>query len=49
MFGNENIKKHGISFDEARTVFFDERAKLINDPGRSEDESRVILMGLSSL
>ena len=45
---NANIKKHGISFDEARTVFFDEHAKLINDPDHSEDESRFILMGISS-
>ena len=43
-----NIKKHGISFDEARTVFFDEHARLINDPDHSEDESRFILMGISS-
>ena len=37
-----NIKKHGISFDEARTVFYDEHAKLINDPDHSADESRFI-------
>lgn len=27
-----NFKKHGITFEEARTVFFDERARLIDDP-----------------
>ena len=43
-----NEKKHGISFDEARTVFLDENAKLINDPGHSEDEERFVLLGLSS-
>lgn len=43
-----NQKKHGVSFDEARTVFFDERAKLIDDPEHSEDEDRFILMGVSS-
>ncbi|WP_353135986.1 BrnT family toxin [Limnohabitans sp.] len=43
-----NLKKHGVSFDEARTVFFDERAKLIGDPEHSEDEDRFILLGLSS-
>jgi len=43
-----NLKKHGISFDEARTVFFDECAKLIDDPEHSDDEERFILMGLSS-
>jgi uncharacterized DUF497 family protein len=45
---SSNEKKHGISFDEARTVFFDENAKLINDPDHSEDEDRFVLMGLSS-
>ena len=43
-----NERKHGVSFDEARSVFFDERARLIDDPGHSEDEQRFILMGLSS-
>ncbi len=45
---NANLKKHGVSFDEARTVFFDERAKLIDDPEHSDDEERFILLGLSS-
>lgn len=31
-----NVKKHGISFEEAKSVFFDERAKLIDDPEHSE-------------
>ena len=43
-----NEKKHGISFEEARSVFFDERARLIDDPDHSEDEARFILLGLSS-
>jgi uncharacterized protein len=43
-----NKKKHGISFEEARTVFFDENAKLIDDPDHSDDEDRLVLMGLSS-
>lgn len=43
-----NAQKHGVSFDEARSVFADERAKLIDDPDHSEDEDRFILMGLSS-
>jgi uncharacterized DUF497 family protein len=43
-----NKKKHGVSFEEARSVFFDERARLIDDPEHSEDEERFILMGLSS-
>jgi uncharacterized DUF497 family protein len=43
-----NIKKHGVSFEEARTVFYDEDARLINDPDHSEDEDRFILLGISS-
>jgi uncharacterized protein len=44
-----NEKKHGVSFEEARTVFFDENAKLIDDPDHSEDEERFVLLGISSL
>ena len=43
-----NLKKHGIAFEEAPSVFFDERARLINDPDHSEDEDRFILLGLSN-
>lgn len=43
-----NLKKHGVSFDDAKSAFFDERAKLIDDPDHSEDEERFILLGLSS-
>jgi uncharacterized DUF497 family protein len=43
-----NLKKHGVSFEEAKTVFFDERAKLIDDPDHSEDEERFVLLGISS-
>lgn len=43
-----NVKKHGVSFEEARSVFVDERAKLIDDPDHSEDEHRFMLLGLSS-
>ena len=36
------------SIEEAKTVFFDERAKLIDDPDHSEDEERFVLLGISS-
>ena len=42
-----NLKKHGIGFVEARSVFADERAKIIPDPDHSEGEDRFILLGLS--
>ena len=40
-----NVKKHGVSFDEASTAFSDENALLIPDPDHSEDEARFILTG----
>ena len=40
---------HGVSFDEAKSVFVDERAKLIDDPDHSKDEDRFVLLGLSSV
>jgi uncharacterized DUF497 family protein len=42
-----NLKKHGVSFEEAKSVFYDESAKLIDDPEHSEDEERFVLLGLS--
>ena len=43
-----NIRKHGVSFDEARTVFYDEDAIQFFDPDHSDDEDRFLLLGLSS-
>ena len=43
-----NVRKHGVSFQEAATVFFDERALLLADPDHSDDEDRFILLGLSA-
>ena len=43
-----NLKKHGVSFDEAKSVFVDEHARLIDDPDHAEDEDRFVLLGLSS-
>ena len=44
---NSNKAKHGISFDEAASVFEDERAIVIPDPDHSEMEERFIILGLS--
>jgi hypothetical protein len=44
-----NKKKHGISFEEAQTVFIDEHGLLIHDPDHSDEEDRFILLGLSSI
>jgi len=43
-----NMRKQGVSFEEARTVFFDDYAKVIDDPDHSESEDRFILLGVSS-
>lgn len=43
----QNLKKHGVAFPEAQTVFEDEDALLIPDPDHSIDEDRYILLGLS--
>lgn len=43
-----NVRKHGVSFGEAQTVFFDEEATEFHDPDHSMDEERFILLGLSA-
>lgn len=42
-----NIQKHGVSFDEARSAFYDEHAIQFFDPDHSDDEDRFILLGIS--
>jgi len=41
-----NQKKHKISFEEAKSVFYDENAKYRDDPDHSEREERFIILGL---
>ncbi len=41
-----NLRKHGISFEEAQTAFFDDLALIIDDPGHSEGEARFVLLGI---
>jgi hypothetical protein len=43
-----NTRKHGVSFEEARSVFYDERALLKEDPDDSHQEDRFVLLGLSA-
>ena len=43
-----NQRKHGVSFEEAATVFSDDQALLIDDPDHSDDEDRFILLGMSA-
>ena len=42
-----NLIKHKISFEEAKTVFDDDNARLIYDPDHSDTEDRFIVLGLS--
>jgi uncharacterized protein len=44
---SSNIRKYGVSFDEAQTAFFDENAIEFDDPDHSIQEERFILLGLS--
>jgi uncharacterized DUF497 family protein len=43
-----NIRKHGVSFDEAMTVFADDESITIPDPDHSEGEERFVVVGSSS-
>jgi len=45
---NLNIKKHGVSFEEAQTVFFDPLTQVAPDPDHSGQEDRFIALGHSS-
>lgn len=42
-----NKRKHGISFEEAQSVFYDEKAIEFFDPDHSESEDRFLMLGLS--
>lgn len=42
-----NQKKHGVSFEEAQTVFFDDAAMEFFDPAYSKEEDRFLLLGQS--
>ncbi len=43
-----NARKHGVTFEEAETVFSDDMALLIDDPDHSTDEARFVLLGFSA-
>ena len=44
-----NFRKHGVSFEEAASVFFDPLSVTILDPLHSEDENRYVILGYSVL
>jgi len=43
----ENKRKHGVSFEEAQSVFYDENAIRYFDPDHSPDEDRFLMLGIS--
>lgn len=43
----KSLRKHGVSFGEAESVFYDDRARLVDDPDHSDSEDRFILLGVS--
>lgn len=42
-----NTRKHGVSFEEAQTVFLDDNAIRFFDPDHSDDEDRFLMLGVS--
>ena len=45
--GSRNLAKHGLSFEEAVTVFGDPLGRIVDDPRHSADEPRYVLLGHS--
>lgn len=43
-----NRRKHHVSFEEARTVFYDDDALVIGDPEHSQEEDRFLILGFSA-
>ena len=44
-----NLEKHGVSFEEAETVFYDPYALVVDDEPRSDDEQQFVIVGLSAV
>jgi uncharacterized protein len=42
-----NLRKHGVSFAEAETAFYDDYAAVTDDPDAAETEERFLLLGMS--
>jgi len=44
----QNLRKHGVSFQEAETAFLDEQALVLDDPDHSATEERFVLLGMAA-
>ena len=42
-----NARKHGVTFAEAETAFYDDYAAMLEDPDHSDEEDRSLLLGMS--
>lgn len=42
-----NVRKHGVTFAEAETAFYDDYAAMLEDPDHSDEEDRYVLLGMS--
>ena len=47
LFRSLNLKQHGVSFEEAGTVFGDPLSNTISDPLHSQEEARFVILGES--
>jgi len=45
---SDNLRKHGVSFEEAASAFADENGRLMHDPDHSQNEDRFVLLGFSA-
>lgn len=43
-----NVRKHGVTFEEARSCFYDPRQIVFYDPDHSDDEDRELLIAHSN-
>ncbi len=43
----QNLRKHGVAFEEAQTVFYDEHALQLDDPDQAVGEERFLMLGVS--
>ncbi len=43
-----NVKSHGVTFDEAKSIFYDDFARQFYDEEHSEEEDRFLMLGVSN-
>jgi uncharacterized DUF497 family protein len=43
-----NVKSHGVTFDEAKSIFYDDFARQFYDEAHSQEEDRFLMLGVSN-